>query len=109
MKLIFAIVNDEDELDVMRGLSQEGYGVTKLCSTGGFLKSGNTTLLIGVDDEKMDHAIEIIKTKSKSRKKIVNSSMIGSSQGAVLTGYPIEITMGGATIFVTDVIKYIKE
>jgi uncharacterized protein YaaQ len=61
-----------------------------------------------VDDEKLDHAIEIIKARSKSRKKIVNSSMIGASQGAVLTGYPIEITMGGATIFVTDVVKYVK-
>jgi uncharacterized protein YaaQ len=109
MKLIFAIVNDEDELDVMRSLSQGGFGVTKLCSSGGFLKAGNTTLLIGVDDEKLDQALEIIKSKSKSRKKIVNSSMIGSAQGTVLVGYPIEITMGGATIFVTDVVKYIKE
>ncbi len=109
MKLIFAIVNDEDELDVMRGLNQEGFGVTKLCSSGGFLKSGNTTLLIGVDDEKLDKAVEIIKSKSKSRKKIVNSSMIGSSQGTVFTGYPVEVTMGGAIIFVTDVLKYFKE
>ena len=50
MKLVFAIVHDEDGPKVMEELNRNGFSVTKLCSTGGFLKAGNTTLLVGVDE-----------------------------------------------------------
>ncbi|MFO7636871.1 MAG: cyclic-di-AMP receptor [Clostridia bacterium] len=103
MKLIFAIVHDEDELEVMRSLNEEGFGVTKLCSSGGFLRAGNTTLLVGVADEKVQEAIDIIKAKSKSRTKIINSSSTPIMNTTIMPGYPVEVKVGGATIFVVDV------
>jgi len=108
MKLVFAIVHDEDETEVMRTLNEEGFSVTKLSSTGGFLRAGNTTLIVGVPKEKVEKVIDIIKTKSKSRKKLVNSSITPAVNSAIAPGYPIEVTVGGATIFVMDVEKYEK-
>lgn len=61
MKLIIAIVNDEHSVNVIKSLTDNKYRTTKLSSTGGFLKSGNTTLLIGVEDEQVDHVIDIVK------------------------------------------------
>ena len=53
MKLIIAIVQDEDSTDVIEALTEEDYRVTKLATTGGFLKSGNTTLMVGIEEEKV--------------------------------------------------------
>lgn len=108
MKLVFAIVHDEDEIEVMKSLNEEGFSVTKLCSSGGFLRAGNVTLLVGVPKEKVDDVISIIKAKSKSRKKLINSANVPAMGVAMTAGYPVEITLGGATIFVVDVEKYDK-
>ena len=66
MKLIIAIVNYNDSNKVLNELSKHEIGVTKLSTTGGFLRNGNRTFLIGVEDEKVDEVIEIIKSKSLS-------------------------------------------
>ena len=65
MKLIFAIVNNDDSSMVSSNLTKEGYSVTKLATTGGFLREGNTTFIIGVDDSKVDTVMEIIAKYSK--------------------------------------------
>ena len=53
MKLIIAIVQDEDASRLIGHLMNDGFSVTKLATTGGFLRAGNTTLLVGVEDEKL--------------------------------------------------------
>lgn len=108
MKLVFAIVHDEDGHKVMKELNANGFSVTKLCSTGGFLRSGNTTLLVGVEEEKVDTVIDIIKKKSKSRKQILNSSAIPGNMNGMMMPYPVEVVIGGATIFVLDVERFEK-
>jgi uncharacterized protein YaaQ len=108
MKMVFAIVHDEDGPKVMNALNKEGYSVTKLCSTGGFLKAGNTTLLTGVPEDKVDSVIEIIKKKSKSRNQVVNSSMTPNGAGGMFVPYPVEVVVGGATIFVLGVERFEK-
>ena len=70
MKLIVAIVQDEDASNLISSLMNERFSVTKLASTGGFLRSGNTTLLLGVDDEKLDAALAVVKKVCISRKQI---------------------------------------
>jgi len=60
MKLLMAIVRDDYEADVTRALNDSGYSVTRVSSTGGFWRRGNTTLVIGVDDQQIDQALEII-------------------------------------------------
>ena len=94
MKLVFAIVHDEDGPKVMEELNRNGFSVTKLCSTGGFLKAGNTTLLVGVDEENLDTVIDVIKTPN--------------GMGGMFIPYPVEVVVGGATIFVLDVDRFEK-
>ena len=69
MKLIIAIVSNEDSSLVMKELVKEKYFVTKLSSTGGFLKSGNTTLMIGAKDTDVDAIIKVISDYSKNKKR----------------------------------------
>ncbi|MFR1808541.1 MAG: cyclic-di-AMP receptor, partial [Pygmaiobacter massiliensis] len=69
MKMITAIVNKEDAGAVSSALTKAGYMVTKLPTTGGFLLAGNSTLMIGTEDEKVDRAIQIISDHSKQRKE----------------------------------------
>lgn len=102
MKLIFAIMHDEDAGIVTDSLNAAGYSVTKLCSTGGFLRAGNTTILIGVEDEELEEVLNIIKINSKSRKRYIQTSARGAFTGGMATG-GFEIIVGGATVFVTCV------
>lgn len=108
MKLIIAIVQDEDSSRLIRSLMEEGYGATKLATTGGFLRSGNTTLLVGVEDDRFDGAMAVIEKICKSRKQIATSPSPMSGSTGVYVPYPIEVVVGGATIFVLNVEKFIK-
>ena len=106
MKMITAIVNKEDANAVTHALTKGGFSVTKLATTGGFLMAGNMTLLIGTDDEKVDACNELIASCSNQRKEVVPST---SSYGiGVTTAYPLEVTVGGATVFVTNVERFEK-
>ncbi|MBS3995138.1 MAG: cyclic-di-AMP receptor [Alkaliphilus sp.] len=103
MKLIIAIIHDEDAHNLIEKLNERQYGVTKLASTGGFLRSGNTTLLIGVDNDKVDEVIDIIKDVCKSRKELAPALAPMMGNTGVFVTYPVEVNVGGATIFVLDV------
>ena len=109
MKLIIAIVQDEDAGRLLTGLMQKGFGVTKLATTGGFLKVGNTTLLIGVDDDQVEDAIDSIESVCKSRKQLTaaHTSATGVS-GSGYIPFPVEVTVGGATLFVLTVEQFLK-
>lgn len=105
MKLVMAIIKDDDVFNIMNELSAAGYGVTKLASTGGFLKVGNTTLICGVEDNQVDNVIEIIKKEGHSKNQLIGGI------NTYTTDYDqsqVEISIGGATIFVLDVDKFIK-
>lgn len=108
MKLVFAIVHDEDGQKVVSELNKNGFSVTKLCSTGGFLKSGNTTLLVGVEEDKVNEVMSIIEKKSKSRKQVINSSMSPNGLGGMFMPYPVEVVVGGATVFIINVERFEK-
>lgn len=66
MKLIIAIIKDEDNDNVSRALTKEKFRVTFIASTGGFLRSGRSTLLIGVDDDKVSTALDLIRKSCKN-------------------------------------------
>ena len=106
MKLILAIVSSDDSSMVSSALTKNNFSVTKLATTGGFLMSGNTTFLIGTEDENVDKAISVIGEHSKKRKQKIPSS---ASYGlGMYTSFPVEVTVGGATIFVLDVEQFKK-
>ena len=102
MKLLFAIINNDDSAAVTSALTREKFKVTKLSTTGGFLLTGNTTLLIGSDDDQVEKVEEIIHDFSKARKAALSTS---SSLGKGLhnDGIEPEVRVGGATVFVLSV------
>lgn len=106
MKLVLAIVGNDDQAAVLSALTAESFQATKLATTGGFLKAGNTTFLIGVEDNKVNRVIEIITEYSSKRTQVVPSST--AMDVGMYTLFPIEITVGGATIFVLNVEHYEK-
>lgn len=108
MKLIIAIVQDEDASRLISNLMNEGFSVTKLATTGGFLRAGNTTLLLGVEDAKFDAAMAVIERVCKSRKQIATSPSPVAGTTGVYVPYPIEVTVGGATVFVLPVEQFRK-
>ena len=110
MKLVLAIVQDDDAIDLIEELTDKDYRVTKLATTGGFLKSGNTTLMIGVEEKEVKNLINVIEDVCKRRKEMVPTSTpntIGTNSG-MYGPYPIEVEVGGATIFVLDVDQFYK-
>jgi len=106
MKLVFAIVNDDDASRVLSVLNRAGFGATKLASTGGYLKSGNTTFISGVEDEQVDEVLSLIGKNARKRTQIIHDT---SSMGTFGTmAMPLEIEVGGATVFVINVERYEK-
>ena len=105
MKLIIAIVHDEDGSRLTDTLSKNSIQVTKLASTGGFLRAGNVTFMIGTEDDKVSEVIEIIKSVCRSRTEIVAPSTVSM---ATAISWPIEVTVGGATLFVLDIERFEK-
>lgn len=108
MKLIIAVVQDDDANDLTDVITEAGYGVTKLATTGGFLKAGNTTFMIGVDEKEIDKVISLIKDVCQKRKQVVSppAPIVGST--GIYMPYTVEVEVGGATIFIIDVDKFIK-
>lgn len=102
MKLLIAIVNNDDSAVVSSALTNENFIVTKLSTTGGFLMVGNTTFLIGANDEDIPRVKEIIKKYSQTRTASTHST---ASFGRDLNNndIPTEVKVGGATVFVLDV------
>lgn len=106
MKLVMAIINADDSQTVINALNKDGFSVTRLATTGGFLKTGNTTIIVGVEAEKVDEVLSIINEHSHSRKQMVPSnSELGMG---FFPAVPVEISVGGATIFVVDVERFEK-
>jgi uncharacterized protein YaaQ len=87
MKLIIAILRDEDSERISQALITAEFRVTQIASTGGFLRRGSTTLMIGVEDEKVNQAIQIIKDNISS---------------------PVAATERKATLFVLNVLNFVQ-
>ena len=104
MKLVIAVVNRDDANTVTQNLSKKGFYSTKLASSGGFLLAGNITLLIGVEEEKVQDVIDIIREHSHSRKQLIPATTeVGMNY---ISAMPVEVTVGGAIVFVVDVERF---
>lgn len=104
MKLIIAVINRDDANAVTQNLSKSGFSSTRLSTTGGFLLASNVTLLIGVRDDEVQAAIDVIRQFSHSRKQMV-PALTEMSYG-FMPVMPVEVTVGGATVFVVDVERF---
>lgn len=106
MKLILAIVSNDDSSSVSSALTKENFSVTRLSTTGGFLRSGNTTLIVGTDDDQVEKCLSIISEECKKRTEVVPSS--ASYDIGRFASFPMEVQVGGATVFVIDVEQFHK-
>lgn len=107
MKMLIAIVQDQDSHILMDELSERDFRMTKLASTGGFLKAGNTTILMGIDEARIPEALSIIENNCKSR-NMTTSLMSVTMPGDAYIPYPVELRVGGATVFILDVESFVR-
>lgn len=101
MKMIVAIIQDKDSAELGDAFTNADIRATKLSSTGGFLRSGNTTFLIGVEDEKVQDVLDIIKETSHARQEFMTPPISMTADAAIQA--PIEVQVGGATVFILPV------
>ncbi len=106
LKLIIAVVQDKDSNRLSKHLVKKGYRATKLASTGGFLKEGNTTFLIGVKDDEINDVLDIIQENCRSREQTVSPVSVMGGNVDSYVPYPIEVEVGGATVFVLQVEQF---
>jgi uncharacterized protein YaaQ len=100
MKLIAAMVQDQDADEVLGALMETGCRATKIHTTGGFLRGSNNMILIGVEPNRVDQVLEVIRKHCHSR-----TQMVHPSEASYLSS-PMEVEIGGATIFVWNVERY---
>lgn len=103
MKLILAIVQDQDSHRLSNKFNDENVRATKLSTTGGFLKSGNTTFLVGIEDDRVDSVLELIKEACETREQYMNTPIHLDPSIETFMGNPIKVNVGGATVFVLPV------
>ncbi|MFH5186720.1 cyclic-di-AMP receptor [Paenibacillus sp. TAB 01] len=106
MKLVIAVVQDKDSNRLSNALIKEGFRATKLASTGGFLRAGNTTFMIGIEDERINEVMTVIKANCKIREQMVTpvSPMGGTTDSYI--PFPVEVQVGGAAVFVLPVERF---
>ena len=107
MKMIYAIVSNDDSHIVSSALTKAGFFATKIASTGGFLMAGNTTFMIGTEDELVDQALQIIREHSKRRTEKAPIAPFGA-YGSFSSVQFVDVPVGGATIFVLDINQFVK-
>ncbi|HLR51964.1 MAG TPA: cyclic-di-AMP receptor [Candidatus Avamphibacillus sp.] len=103
MKLIIAVVQDKDSNRLVDALGEGNFQTTKLATTGGFLKEGNTTLMIGCEDQYVNEALEIIRDNCSQREQMVApiSPMGGNADSYIPK--PVKVEVGGAIVFILPI------
>ncbi len=106
MKLVVAIVQREDAGGLIDALTNRGHKATRINTAGGFLKEGNSTVLVGVEDEAVDGVLKLIEANCNTRTQYVNPLPPVMEPGEFYMPYPVEVQVGGATVFVLNVERY---
>ncbi len=106
MKLIVAVIHDRDQKRTSEALLRAGFKFTKIASTGGFLREGNVTMLIGAEEAEVDRILRILDESSRTREQYVNVLPPEATPvGSFLTN-PVKVQVGGAIVFVLDVERF---
>jgi len=106
MKLVVAIVHNEDAGALVDALLEREYRATRLHSSGGFLKQSNATVIVGVEDAQVDEVITIVRENCNARTQVVNPMPPIMEPGEFFMPYPLEVEVGGATVFVLPVDRF---
>ena len=108
MKLVIAVVQGEDAQRTVEALTMAGISSTRVSSTGGFLQQGNVTILVGIEEAKVPEALRIIRENCRERSRYLTPVMPSAEPNDFLSAFPIEVQVGGATVFVVPVDSFEK-
>jgi uncharacterized protein YaaQ len=103
VKLVIAVVHNEDARVLIDALLAHEYRATWLHSSGGFLKQSNATILVGVDDAKVDDVVALVRDNCRARTQTVSPIPPIMEPGEFFMPYPLEVEVGGAVVFVLPI------
>ena len=106
MKLILAVVQAEDAGGLLTQLTEQGFRATRIKTAGGFLRETNATIFLGVEDDQVETALKIVRENCVTRQQQVNPVPPVMEPGEFFLPYPVEVEVGGATIWVLDVDRF---
>ncbi len=108
MKVVVAIVQTDDAGNLLDALRDNNLPATMTSSTGGFLREGNATIFVGVEEEKVEEVLKIVRENCTTRTQFVNPLPPVMEPGELYLAQPVEVQVGGATVFVLDVARFEK-
>jgi uncharacterized protein YaaQ len=106
MKMVVAIVHNEDAGVLVEALLDKEFRATRVSSSGGFLKQSNATIFLGVEEDDVEEVISIVRANCTSRTQVVNPMPPIMEPGEFFMPYPLEVEVGGATVFVVPVDRF---
>ena len=107
MKLIMAIISSDDARDALDRLTKAGFRATVISTTGGFLREGNTTIFLGTEDQQVTQAVEVLRQTCRRRTQWVSPLPTLEGPGLEMSE-PIEVSVGGAVVFVMNVEQFLQ-
>lgn len=108
MKLVIAVVQGEDAQRTSEALTGAGFASTRITSSGGFLQQGNVTFFIGIEDTRVPEAVQVIRDNCRERSRYLTPMPPVPEPGELFMPYPVEVQVGGATVFVVPVDSFEK-
>jgi uncharacterized protein YaaQ len=108
MKLIMSIVNREDADELLKALTDAGYKATLVSTTGGFLREGNATICVGAEQDEVEEVLALIKENCHTRTRYVSPLAPLTEPSEFYIPEPVELEVGGATVFILDVERHEK-
>ncbi|MFN3728724.1 MAG: cyclic-di-AMP receptor [Fimbriimonadaceae bacterium] len=106
MKLVFCIVHSRDKTKITDELIKAGFKFTVIGSTGGFLREGNATIVVGVEDDEVQNLLKVIAQNCKTRDQLVNVMPFEAAPAGAFIPSPIKVPVGGAVVFVMPVERF---
>lgn len=106
MKLVVAVVQSEDANGLLSQLSNRGFRATRIKTVGGFLREANATVFVGVEEEDVDLVLQTIREACTTRQQQITAIPAVMEPGEFFLPYPVEVEVGGATIFVVPVDRF---
>lgn len=106
MKLVLAVVQMRDAEALIGSLVDQGYQATQIDSAGGFLRESNVTLLVGVQEAHVVDVLRIVRERCQARSRLVNPLMPIAEPTEFFVPAPVDVQVGGATVFVLAVERY---
>ena len=106
MRLVISIIHSDDAPELIEALTEQGFRATVISTTGGFLREGNATVLIGIEDEKTPAVLQVIRDHCHARTQYINPLPPVVEPGELHMPRPVEVQIGGAVVFVLEVERF---